>query len=148
MPASAFALLLMLAATPPIAEPGRMEARQILATDTQSAIVGGALAASPGPESLSGDRHFVITFDTRFKGVDIDDKLRAGFPREMTIILQHDFVVLWTGGDAFTVLLRFDGVEKALTVPYAAVTEFRDPSFGLHLVWEPGADEPRGSPKP
>lgn len=133
---------LALASGPVSAQPGEPQVGtdQILADEKRHAVIRDALAAAPAPDFLTGNSHFLITFDTRAKGVSIDEKLRAGFPRSMTIILQHDFLILWAGGDSFTVVLRFDGVEKALTIPYAAVTEFRDPGMGLHLVWPGGSD--------
>lgn len=128
--------MLLLLATPVAADPGLLtDERPIPATDTQATIVGDALAVAPAPEFLTPNHYFIITFDTRGKGVEMDDKLRAEFPQSMTIILQYDFLVLFSGGESFTVQLHFDGVAKALTIPYAAVTEFRDPPMGLHFVW-------------
>lgn len=136
------AAVLLLFATPAAADPGLLaDGRPIPATDTQAAIVGDALAVAPAPEFLTPNHYFVITFDTREKGVEMDDKLRAGFPELMTVILQHDFLVLFSGGESFTIQLRFDGVAKVLTIPYAAVTHFRDPPMGLYFVWSIKGDE-------
>ncbi len=127
---------LLLLATPVAADPGSLvDGTPIPATDTQARIVGDALAIAPAPEFLTANHYFIITFDTRAKGVDLDDKLRAGFPQQMTVVLQHDFLVLFSGEDSFTVQLHFDGVAKVLTIPYAAVTHFRIPPMGLSLVW-------------
>ena len=45
------------------------------------------LAAEQG---LPGQHHFYITFRTDHPGVVMDDSLRARYPTEMTIVLQHD----------------------------------------------------------
>lgn len=127
---------LLLIATPAAADPGlSTEGPPVRAIDTRAAIVGDALSVAPAPEFLGANHYFVITFDTRGKGVRMDDKLRAGHPERMTIILQHDFLVLFSDGDSFTVQLSFDGVAKVLTVPYAAVTQFRVPPMGLNFEW-------------
>jgi hypothetical protein len=42
-------------------------------------------------EGLPGGHHFYITFKTGYPGVNIPDRLRAQYPDEMTIVLQHQF---------------------------------------------------------
>jgi hypothetical protein len=53
----------------------------------------------------------------------------------MTIVLQHQFWNLMIDEDAFSVTLRFGAAPTTLTVPFAALTGFADPSvpFGLRL---------------
>jgi hypothetical protein len=40
---------------------------------------------------LPGEHHFFITFDTRHPGVRISSRIRARYPTEMTVVLQHQF---------------------------------------------------------
>ena len=96
------------------------------------------LAASEG---LPGDHHFYLTFRTTHPGVAISPGLRARHPRDMTIVLQHQFWDLAVGEDAFSVTLRFGAASERLHVPFAALLAFADPSaqFGLHF--EPGEEE-------
>ncbi|MEE8536026.1 MAG: ClpXP protease specificity-enhancing factor SspB [Kiloniellales bacterium] len=84
---------------------------------------------------LPGDHHFYITFRTGHPGVDIPEHLRTRFPNEMTIVLQHQFWGLDVGEDAVGVTLTFSDVPERLTIPFAAVTSFADPSvqFGLQF---------------
>ncbi len=77
---------------------------------------------------LPGDHHFYITFRTGHPGVDIPEHLRTRFPNEMTIVLQHQFWGLDVGEDAVGVTLTFSDVPERLTIPFAAVTSFADPS--------------------
>ena len=53
----------------------------------------------------------------------------------MTIVLQHQFWGLEVGDDKFSVTLTFSDTPERLTVPYAAVVAFADPSvrFGLQF---------------
>lgn len=93
-------------------------------------------------EGLPGDHHFYITFSTTHPGVAIPDRLRAQYPEEMTIVLQHQFRNLTVDEPArrFSVLLSFGGIPSALDIPLDAVTAFADPAvrfglqFGLHSI--------------
>jgi uncharacterized protein len=96
------------------------------------------IAAATG---LPGEHHFYLTFRTEDPGVDIPARLRARHPEEMTIVLQHQFWGLEIGEERFSVTLSFDRVHERLTVPYAAITAFVDPSvqFGLQFPGAGGA---------
>ena len=66
----------------------------------------------------------------------------------MTIVLQHQYWDLAPGETFFTVTLKFGGEPKTLSVPYAALTRFYDPSVQFLLQFEPMADSPaRSAPK-
>jgi hypothetical protein len=84
---------------------------------------------------LPGGHHFYITFKTAYPGVVIPERLRAQYPDEMTIVLQHQFHSLKADlkTQMLTVGLSFSGVPSLLTIPVAAVTAFADPEvrFGL-----------------
>lgn len=86
---------------------------------------------------LPGGHHFYITFRTDHPGTDIPARLRAKYPEEMTIILQHQFWDLRIDEIAgvFSVGLSFGGVGSTLTIPLQAVTAFADPyvRYGLQF---------------
>jgi hypothetical protein len=94
---------------------------------------------------LPGEHHFFITFDTRHPGVRISTRLKAEYPNEMTIVLQHQFWDLAVTDSAFEVGLSFKGVPEKLHVPFHAVSSFVDPhaKFALKfdLAAEPAAAE-------
>lgn len=106
-------------------------------------VVRNALALVE-EQGLPGNHHYYVSFLTQHEGVAIPDHLRARYPDEMTIVLQHQFWGLETGDDAFSVTLSFGGRSERLTVPYEAVTAFVDPAvdFGLRFGPQPqdGAD--------
>ena len=108
--------------------------------DALRSVVGRALkhAAERG---LSGDHHFYITFHTDHPGVVMPDHLRSHYPNEMTIVLQHQFWGLEVGPETFGVTLSFDNEPERLTVPYAAVTAFADPSVRFGLQFDAGTGE-------
>ena len=87
-------------------------------------------------KGLPGDHHFFITFDTRAEGVRMSTRLKASYPEEMTIVLQHQFWDLAVGDDDFEVGLAFNGIPERLHIPLKAVKAFLDPSvqFGLQFT--------------
>jgi len=84
---------------------------------------------------LPGEHHFYLTFATGAPGVEISPELRASYPDEMTIVLQHQFWDLNVEDERFSVTLKFRGRMSRLVVPFTAISAFGDPSvsFGLHL---------------
>src|SRR5262252_8989090 len=87
-------------------------------------------------KGLPGEHHFFITFDTRADGVRMSTRLKASYPEEMTIVLQHQFWDLTVGEDDFEVGLAFNGVPERLHIPLKAVRAFMDPAvqFGLQFT--------------
>jgi hypothetical protein len=88
---------------------------------------------------LPGAHHFFIAFDTRHPGVELAGWLRAKYPGEMTIVLQHWFDDLIVMQDAFQVTLNFGNRPETVTVPFEAISTFVDPSveFGLRFDRDP-----------
>jgi len=85
---------------------------------------------------LPGEHHFYIAFHTRHPGVDIGVRLAARYPREMTIVMQHQFWNLVVSEDRFQVELSFDNIPEKLMVPFSAVKGFLDPSVQFGLQFE------------
>ena len=85
---------------------------------------------------LPGDHHFFITFETTAAGARVSDRLRAQYPEEMTIVLQHQFWDLKVTDEAFEVGLSFGGVAERLVVPFEAIKSFADPSVQFTLQFE------------
>ncbi len=90
---------------------------------------------------LPGAHHFFITFDTTHPDVQIADWLRARYPGEMTIVLQHWFESLMVDEDGFTVTLNFGNQPEPLRVPYDALRTFVDPSVEFGLRFEQHEEE-------
>jgi hypothetical protein len=98
-------------------------------------------------QGLPGQHHFYITFRTDHPGVVIDDGLRARYPSEMTVVLQHEFWGLEVLPERFGVTLSFGSAPQRLEIPYDAVRVFADPSveFGLQFTVAPGQGEGRAA---
>ena len=105
---------------------------------------------------LPGAHHFFITFDTSVEGVEMADWLRARYPGEMTLVIQHWFEALSVSDDGFKVTLNFGDNPEKLTIPFDAVRTFVDPSveFGLRFEThdddadEDEEDDPEDDPPP
>ena len=87
------------------------------------------LAASQEP----GEHHFYINFQTTHTGVSVPGFLRAQYPEEVTIVLQHQFEDLYVEETGFEVTLSFSGQRHRLVIPFTAVTSFADPSVNFAL---------------
>jgi uncharacterized protein len=85
---------------------------------------------------LPGEHHFYIAFNTKYPGVSIGERLSARYPREMTIVLQHQFNGLKVTEEFFDVELSFDNIPERLHVPFAAVKGFLDPAVQFCLQFE------------
>jgi hypothetical protein len=98
---------------------------------------------------LTGDHHFYITFATTHPGVRMSDQLRARYPKEITIVLQHQFWDFHVEDQRFHVTLSFGGIPEKLTVPFSALTAFADPSvkFGLQFQHLLPQDNEAASPQ-
>ena len=84
---------------------------------------------------FSGDHHFYINFDTTAPQVRMPGFLRAQYPEEITIVLQHQFDDLVIEAEFFEITLSFSGQKQHLHIPFDAVKSFADPSvnFGLQI---------------
>jgi len=113
-----------------------------MAQEALRGVIKSALKRAAS-EGLPGAHHFYITFKTDAAGVSGPDDLLSKYPDEMTIVLQHQFWDLAPGETFFSVTLQFGGQPKRLSVPYAAVTRFYDPSVQFLLPFEPPPPAPK-----
>ncbi len=82
-----------------------------------------------------GEHHFYVTFATRHRGVVMPEWLRAKYPSEITIVVQHEFWDLKCDEFGFSIGLSFNNIPTTVVVPMDAVTGFADPyaQFGLRF---------------
>jgi uncharacterized protein len=99
-------------------------------------VVRNVLSEVVRKKSLPGDHHFYISFDTQAEGVRLSERLRAQYPEQMTIILQHQFWDLTVNEHTFEVGLSFGGIPEMLVIPFDAVNGFFDPSVQFGLQFE------------
>lgn len=99
----------------------------VLTQEAMRGVIRSALqdAAARG---LLGEHHFYITFNTRAPDVKLHQRIRAQYPEEMTIVLQHQFWDLIVTDAGFEVGLSFNGIRERLGIPFSAIKSFADPS--------------------
>ena len=107
-----------------------------MAQEALRGVVKAALKRAASPEGLPGAHHFYVTFKTDAPGVSGPVDLLSKYPDEMTIVLQHQYWDLAPGETFFSVTLKFGGQPKRVSVPYAAVSRFYDPSVQFLLQFE------------
>ena len=104
---------------------------------------------------LPGEHHFFITFDTTAEGVEMADWLRARYPQEMTLVIQHWFDNMVVTDEGFSITLNFGNQPEPLIIPFDSLRTFVDPSveFGLRFEThesdeDDAEDEPEDDPEP
>jgi hypothetical protein len=114
---------------------GREIDYETLAQDAMRGVVKAVLVRA-AKEGLPGEHHFYIAFNTQAPGVVLSKRLEEKYPEEMTIVLQHRFWDLLVSEDRFEVKLTFDSIPERLSIPFAAVKVFFDPSVPYGLQFE------------
>src|ERR1700755_1018459 len=63
-------------------------------------------------QGLPGGHHFYLTFRTEYPGVELPSRVKAQYPKEMTVVLQHQFwdLAFNRETEAISVGLSFGGV--------------------------------------
>ena len=88
----------------------------------------------PSSASLAdADYSMFVTYRTAAPGVVMPERLRAQYPDEIKIVLQHQFDALTAHREHFTVVLWFGGSPSTLAIPYDAIREIVVPKIGLRL---------------
>jgi hypothetical protein len=119
----------------------------VLQQEALRGVVKSALKRAASPQGLPGDHHFYISFRTEAPGVSGPKDLLGKYPDEMTIVLQNQYWDLAPGETFFSVTLKFGGQPKSLSIPYAAITRFYDPSV-QYLLQFSALEEAQAAPAP
>ena len=82
---------------------------------------------------LQGEDYYVLQFQT--PKATIPDFVRAKYPSEITIVLQHQFQDLVLTANAIEVVLTFGGVATNVVIPYETLMVFANPVSGLALTF-------------
>jgi hypothetical protein len=95
---------------------------------------------------LPGQHHFYITFRTDRPDVLIPTRLRQQYPKEMTIVVQHQFWGLEVDRETMRITLSFNNQQERLVIPFSALTAFADPSCKFGLQFEARAGNGNEAP--
>ncbi|APX88768.1 hypothetical protein BV394_02670 [Brevirhabdus pacifica] len=97
---------------------------------------------------LPGDHHFFITYETTHPDVGMPDWLKARYPEQIMIVIQHWFEDLIVDENGFQITLNFGDAPVPLYVPFDALQTFVDPSveFGLRFESQDSDEDEHSSP--
>lgn len=106
----------------------------ILAQDAMRGVVKKIITET-AKAGLPGDHHFFVSFLTGYPGVRLSSRMRERYPDEMTIVIQHQYWDLKANENSFEIGLSFDDIPENLSIPFASIKGFFDPSvqFGLQF---------------
>ena len=90
-----------------------------------------------------------ITFKTNFKDVVMPKWLKSQYPKEMTIVIQHEYWNINIHKKNFEILLSFNNIKANLSIPYNSIISFADPdaNFGLTLITQKNEKKPKNKKK-
>ena len=83
---------------------------------------------------LSDNNHLYITFLTNHYDVNIPDWLKKKYPKEMTIVIQHEYSNININKNNFSISLSFNDIFTNLKIGYKAIISFADPSANFGLI--------------
>lgn len=112
----------------------------ILTQDAMRGVVKKIITET-AKAGLPGDHHFFVSFMTGFANVRLSTRMRERYPEEMTIVIQHQYWELKAHENSFEIGLSFDDIPESLSIPYAAIKGFFDPSVQFGLQFDVGDDE-------
>ena len=114
----------------------------ILTQDAMRGVVKKIITET-AKAGLPGDLHFFVSFLTGFPNVRLSTRMRERYPDEMTIVIQHQYWDLKAHENSFEIGLSFDDIPESLSIPFAAIKGFFDPSvqFGLQFDIDDEIDE-------
>lgn len=94
-------------------------------------------------KGLPAPHHFYVSFRTTYPGVQLPETVKRANPKEVTVVLQHQFWDLKVTARGFSVVLNFQEVPQEIFVPFDALLSFMDPGtrFGLHFTPPAAAEE-------
>jgi len=85
---------------------------------------------------LLNDYSLYISFHTNHPNVILSKRVKQNYPKEITIVLQHQFKGLQVKDDKFSVNLAFHGAPETIEVPFAALTDFADPIANFSIQFK------------
>ncbi|RCL00301.1 MAG: hypothetical protein JSC085_000736 [Candidatus Tokpelaia sp. JSC085] len=109
---------------------------EMLVQDALRNVIRKVLANVADTGTLPGEHHFFITFLTNVPGVQIGPNLMERYPKQMTIVVQHQFWDLYVRNDHFRITLSFDDTLERLLVPFSAIRVFYDPAVSFEAVFD------------
>ena len=84
-----------------------------------------------------GSHVFYLEFKTSDEGVQIPPHVKAQYPSDMRIVLEHQFKNLEISDEEIKVDLAFGGVYSTVIIPFKSLISFVDPDCQMALHFMP-----------
>lgn len=86
-------------------------------------------------ENLYWDQLIYISYRTDNPLVILPLKIREVYPKEITIVLQHQFENLIVKDEGFSLTVSFDGIKEAIYIPFNSLISFVDSNNNYSLTF-------------
>ncbi|WP_253307990.1 MULTISPECIES: ClpXP protease specificity-enhancing factor SspB [unclassified Rickettsia] len=86
-------------------------------------------------ENLYWDQLIYISYRTDNPLVVLPLKVKQLYPKEITIVLQHQFENLLVKDEGFSLTVSFDGIKEAIYIPFNSLISFVDSSNNYSLTF-------------
>ncbi len=90
-------------------------------------------------DKLQMDQILYISYRTDNPAVVLSSRIKARYPKEITIVMQYQFEDLTVGINGFSITVSFDGIKETINVPFDSLISFVDPNSGYSLKFKPEA---------
>jgi len=89
-------------------------------------------------ENLYWDQLIYISYRTDHPAVILPLKTRQLYPKEITIVLQHQFENLVVKDAGFSLTVSFEGIKETIYIPFDALISFIDSSnnYSFTFNWQ------------
>lgn len=88
-----------------------------------------------------GSHVFYLEFKTSDEGVQIPPHVKAQYPSDMRIVLEHQFKNLEISDEEIKVDLAFGGVYSTVIIPFKSLISFVDPDCQMALHFMPQSEK-------
>ncbi|MDR1499196.1 MAG: ClpXP protease specificity-enhancing factor SspB [Rickettsiales bacterium] len=84
---------------------------------------------------------FLFVVNTKNKHVVLPNYIKKQYPKEITLVLQHQFSNLNVKNSSFSVDLSFNGKIENVVIPFSSLIAFLDQVMGIELRFNFGEDD-------
>ena len=95
------------------------------------------ILSSVEQNGLQGDQHFYVSFKQPFPGLIIPDHMKEKHGSEIVILLKNNFKNIYVFENYFSVALFLNEQESQITIPFASIAHFIDPSKNFSITLDP-----------
>ncbi|MCC8418030.1 MAG: ClpXP protease specificity-enhancing factor SspB [Rickettsia endosymbiont of Bryobia graminum] len=93
-------------------------------------------------DKIQKNQTVYISYKTNHSEVILPDKIKERYPKEITIVIQHQFEDLILSEKGISITVSFDGIKENIYIPFDSIANFTDPNNGYNLKLKPEIKQP------